>query len=183
MQIITLRVVLATYTALAFEGCAVHRPYPQSWEPLPPPPATDCRHFEGDYSDRGEIPGSPTHASLTQQLFGPNSAWRRATRVGFSLPRTEVLEITVWQEKSPLFTRTLTGEAGTFTCEAGQVVVRDRRGVSGPGVAGFESVTITLSLTDTHVVARVKDIGVGFAAIVPVAGTTTSWYRFPRLHQ
>src|SRR5438552_996741 len=97
MQIITLPAVLATSAALAFGGCAVHRSYPESWEPLPPPPAADCRHFEGDYSDRGEIPGAPAHASLTQQLFGPNTAWRRATRVGFSLPRTEVLEITVWQ--------------------------------------------------------------------------------------
>jgi hypothetical protein len=178
-----LRILIATLPLFLLSACVANRPYPESWSPLPLPPTEDCRHFEGSYGDRGEMPGFAGQPSLTQQLFGTSSGWKRATRVSFSLQRDDVLEVTVWEGMSLLFTRTLTSQAGQFTCEAGRLVVRDRRGVSGPGVAGLESVTITLSATDDYLVAQVKDFGVGLAMILPVAGTTTSWYRFPRARE
>ena len=173
--------ILAAPAFFLFSACAVHRPYPAAWEPLPPPPTADCRHFDGKYRDRGEIPGIPqAQPSLTQLLFGTSSGWKRATLVSFSLKENDTLEVTVWEGMNSLFTRTLTSQAGHFACEAGRLVIRDRRGVSGRGVAGFESVTVTLSTTGDNLVAQVTDVGVGLALILPVAGTTTSWYRFPR---
>ena len=166
---------------LLLAGCAVHRPYPESWAPIPAPTTRECTHFKGTYADRGESSGSSNRPSLTRTLFGPSSGSARATRVSFSLPRIELLEVTVWQGSSRLFSRVLSSWAGHFTCEAGRLVVRNERLVSANGRAQIEKVTITFSITDDHLVAQVKHIGVGATAIVPIAGTVTSWLRFPRL--
>jgi len=61
------------------------------------------------------------------------------------------------------------------------LIVGYERLVSATGGAQVEKVTITFGVADNHLVAQVQRIGVGSAAIVPVAHTTTSWLRFPRL--
>lgn len=168
---------------LAIAGCVVNHPYPDAWTPLPAPPTRDCHHFQGEYQDRGEFPGYENRPSLTLELFGSGTPWGRATRVSLSLPRSDTLEVTVWEGASALFARTLSAEAGDFACDAGQLVVRDQRGFAGAGVGGFEKVTITLGLTDDHLVAQVKQMAAGLVLIVPAAGSTTSWYRFPRVRR
>lgn len=166
---------------LVLPGCAGHRLYPESWAPIAAPTTQDCTHFAGTYGDRGESPGSSNRPSLTRTLLGPSSGWARATRVSLSLPRIELLEVTVWEGTSRLFSRVLSSWAGHFTCEAGRLVVRNERLVSAIGGAEIEKVTITLGTTDGDLVAQVKHVDVGGMAIMPVAGITTSWLRFPRL--
>ena len=150
-------------------GCAAHRDYPESWAPVPSSTTPDCGHFAGTYGDRGESPASTNRPSLTLTLFGPSSGWRRATRVSFSLPRSELLEVTVWEGTSRLFSRVLSSWAGHFICKAGRLVVRNERLVSAAGGAQIETVTVTFGTTDDYLVAQVKDIGMGSMAIVPVA--------------
>lgn len=166
---------------LLLTGCAVHRVYPESWAPVTSPTTQDCSHFAGTYGDRGESPASSNRPSLTLTLFGASSSWRRATRVSFSLPRSELLEVTVWEGTRRLFSRVLSSWAGHFICKAGRLIVGYERLVSATGGAQVEKVTITFGVADNHLVAQVQRIGVGSAAIVPVAHTTTSWLRFPRL--
>lgn len=168
---------------LVLTGCAAHRVYPDSWAPIPAPTTQYCTEIAGTYADRGESPGSSNRPSLTGTLFGSGSGWRRATRVSFSLPRSELLEVTVWQGTSRLFSRVLSSWAGHFICKRGRLVVHNQRLVSATGGAQIEKVTITFGIADDYLVAQVQRIGAGGAAIVPVADATTSWLRFPRLRQ
>ena len=168
---------------LVVAGCAVERPYPESWAPISVPTTHDCSSFEGAYSDRGESPGSRDRPSLTLELFGSSSGWARATRVSLSFPRSSLLEVAVWQGTSRLFTRVFSSWAGHFTCGKGRLVVRTQRLVSTAGGAGIERVTITFATTDDHLVAEVKTVRPGVPTLVPVAASATSWYRFPRLRK
>ena len=166
---------------LVLSGCAVERLYPESWAPPSVPTTEDCARFAGIYGDRGESPGSRNRPSLTLELLGSSSGWARATRVSFSLPRSSLLEVTVWQGTSRLFTRVFSSWAGHFACEKGRLIVRAGRLVSTAGGAGIERVTITFGTTEDHLVAEVKTVRPGVATIVPVAAAATAWYRFPRL--
>ena len=118
---------------------------------------------------------------MTKTLFGFNSEWKRATRVSFSFPRDDTLEITVWQQATPLFTRTFSGQAGDFTYEAGRLVVHNRFGQITDVGPAFVKVTLTLSATNEHLVANVQESGATILVIVPLVFTETRWERFPRL--
>ncbi len=167
--------------SLVLSGCAVERPYPESWAPISVPTKGDCARFAGVYGDRGESPRSANRPSLTLELFGSSSGWAHATRVSFSLPRSSLLEVTVWQATGPLFTRVFSSWAGHFICEKGRLTVRTRRLVSTTGGAEIETVTIAFGATDDHLVAEVKTARPGVAIVVPVSAAATTWYRFPRL--
>jgi len=182
-----LRFALAAQAFLLLSACALHRPYPvAAWGPAPPPPAQDCRHFEGSYRDRGEaLPGEKTQPSLASELFyedysPENAKVIRATRVSFSLPSDDVLDVTVWEGMNPILTRTL-GRPRRFTCEAGRLVIRRRRLIGGNMVFGWESVSTTFSHSDDYLVAQVKKLEAGvFFIALPLAFRETSWYRFQR---
>lgn len=173
-------VALAAQTVLLLSACAVHRPYPEAaWGPLPPPPAEDCRHFEGSYRNSGEMVGHEAQPSLALELFG-RSDLVRADRVSFSLPTNHTLNVTVWEAMKPVFAKTVTSP-GDFICKRGRLVIRDRRVFAESAVSGWESVTITLSSADDYLVAQVEDFGAGLVFLAfPVGGKTTSWYRFRR---
>src|SRR6266404_5369372 len=84
-------------------GCAAVNPYPAAWEPLYPSAAADCKPFQGGYSDKADSSDN-VKPSLTRELFGYNTDWERATRVDFSLPRDDALEVTVWSGTDKLMT-------------------------------------------------------------------------------
>lgn len=172
---------LAAQAFLLLSACALHQPYPvAAWGPPPPPPAEDCRHFEGSYREVGEMAGEKYQPPLAWELFGDNPKLGRATRVSFSLPTDDVLNVTVWEGMNPLFARTLT-RPRKFTCEAGRLVIRNKRLVGGTMVFGWESVEITLSATDDYLVAQVKKFTAALVFIfVPIAAKETFWYRFQR---
>lgn len=174
---------LALFMALCLAGCAVtEQDYPLAWEPLPAPAQASCAHFAGSYEDRGETVGTRAEPSLTYGLFGHHSAWKDARRVDFSLPRADLLEITVWDDTRPVLTRTLTGKAGELRCVEGRLVVRSKRWMAADVMAGREEVTIEFFRADGKLVAHVKEATYGaIFAVVPIAGTASHWYRFDRL--
>jgi hypothetical protein len=169
--------------AMCLAGCTVtDQPYPAAWDPLPPPAPGDCARFAGSYADRGETAGTRAQPSLTQGLFGPHSAWKEADRVDFSLPREGVLDVTAWDDGQPLIRRSFTAEAGEFSCNRGQLVVRSRRWVAEDIIAGRQRITIEFSDAAPQLVAHVKESTYGtIFAVVPIAGSAAHWYRFPRL--
>lgn len=115
-----LGVALAGQTLLSVSACAVQQPYPEAaWGPLPLPRAEDCRHFEGGYRNRGEMVGHEAQPSLALELFG-RPVLVRATRVNFSLPTNDTLNVTVWEGMKPVFAQTLTSP-GDFICKGGGV--------------------------------------------------------------
>ena len=55
------------------------------------------------------------------------------------------------------------------------------RFVAESAVAGWQSVTITLSNTDDYLVEQAEEFAVGLIfLVIPVGGKATSWYRFRR---
>ena len=168
-------------------ACATHRPYPvAAWGPLPAPPAEDCRHFEGSYGDRGEpIPGAKQQPSLSSELFfedysPDNEKLARATRVSFSLPTDDVLDVTVWEGATPLLVRSLK-RPKNFECEAGRLVIRRSGLVTANMGFGWGSVAFTFHSTDDYLVGQRKDSEAGVVfLVVPMKGSGTTWYRFAR---
>jgi hypothetical protein len=179
------QVLLPLLTIACLAGCAVgDLKYPASWEPLVPAASKDCRNFEGAYADRGEQPGHPSRPSLTRNLFGQHSGWESATRVEFSLPAAEQLEVTVWADSNRLLSRTLSAQGGDFSCEMGRLTLRDKRWVASELIAGREHATIELSDAVEFLVAHVNEVTYGLIfVVVPVAADATHWYRFPRLKE
>src|SRR2546426_1070907 len=96
-------------------GCAAVNPYPAAWEPLRPSAAADCKLFQGGYSDKADSRDN-VKPSLTHELFGFNTDWEDATRVDFSLPSDDALEVTVWSGTDKMLTRTLSAAEGELAC-------------------------------------------------------------------
>ncbi len=168
---------------LFLSGCIYHAAYPDSWPRLSDVPSDDCRQHEGTYADRGEMPDSSLQPSLTRELFGPHTEWLIATRVSFTRPHRELLGITVWSGNQRLFTRTVEAQAGDFVCEAGRLIIHDRRWFAVNVLAGREAVTAELYRSEEFLVVQVRTFNAGVFIIVPMAGIMTAWYRFKRLDE
>src|SRR5882762_8708653 len=106
---------LSVAAALFLVGCAAVNPYPVAWEPLYPSAAADCKLFQGGYSDKADS-RDDVKPSLTRELFGFNTDWEKATRVDFSLPRDDTLEVTVWRGTDTTRPPTLSGAEGDLAC-------------------------------------------------------------------
>lgn len=61
--------------------------------------------------------GHEAQPSLALELFG-RPVLVRATRVNFSLPTNDTLNVTVWEGMKPVFAQTLTSP-GDFICKGG----------------------------------------------------------------
>lgn len=158
--------------------------YPATWEPFAPLESRDCRSLEGAYADRGEQPGQRSRPSLTRNLFGHHSGWENATRVEFSLPAPDLLEVTAWADPNRLQVRRLSAQDGEFSCENGRLTVRDKRWIASELVAGREYATIGLNDAGDYLVAQVNEVTYGVIfVVVPIAADATHWYRFPRLNR
>lgn len=171
----------AALACVVLAGCAVAEyNYPPKWDPLVAQPESDCREFQGRYADRGERPDDPDKPSLTRQLFGEFSDWEKATAVQIAMPKAGVVEVTVFDTKAKLFSRTLEGRH--VACRGGRLIVRDNRWIGGYVMSGRQHVEIELNKADPRVVAQVEELAYGVMFIIfPVIGTARHWYRFERL--
>jgi hypothetical protein len=173
--------VLLVAAGLFVAGCAAVNPYPVAWEPLYPSASADCKLFQGGYADKAE---SSDHIkpSLTRELFGFNTDWEKATRVDFSLPRDDTLEVTVWSGTDTLLTRTFSAAEGELACDAGRLILRNTRWVRADVMVAREKAKLTLHRAGDYLVAEVEDDMTGlFFVIVPIVGSVTNWYRFARI--
>lgn len=65
-----------------------------------------------------------------------------------------------------------------YRCEDGWLLLETSRWVA-ENVSGFESTTYRFRKTnDGSMVVQVSSSGVGVVFVVPVAGSSTEWYRF-----
>jgi hypothetical protein len=170
--------------ALLLTACSVaDSPYPLAWDPLPVSPANDCRRFQGTYADRGEAPpGQTARPSLTRELFGPQSPWEKVTSVRFELTAEDAVDVTIAGEGLSPAVRRFSAKAGEFLCEQGRLVLRAQRWVASDLMSGRETVKIDLLEAEPFLVTHVYEsmTGVMFM-VVPLAGESARWFRFPRL--
>jgi hypothetical protein len=168
-------------TALCLAGCATVNPYPVAWEPLHPSASADCKLFQGGYSDKADS-RDRVRPSLTRELFGFNTDWENATRVDFSMPRDDALEVTVWSGTDKMMTRTFSAAEGELACDAGRLILRDIRWVRADVMIAREKAKLTLHKDGDYLVIEVEDDLTGlFFIIVPIVGTVTNWYRFAKM--
>jgi hypothetical protein len=171
----------AIAAVLVVAGCAAVNPYPPAWDPLPAPSSTDCKHFEGSYADKAES-SDRLKPSLMRELFGFNSDWEKATRVDFSLPRGDALEVTVWSGTDKLLSRTFSAAEGELACDAGRLILRNTRWVRADVMIAREKAKLTLHKAGDYLVTEVEDDLTGlFFIIVPIIGSVTNWYRFAKI--
>lgn len=177
------RAILALCIPIGIQGCAIGNPnYPLNWDPLVPSATVDCRRFEGFYADRGQTRDGLTAPSLTRELFGYREEWKAANRIELRFPSDDVLTARVWANDKLLSTRNLHTSTGDFACNAGELIVRDKRWVAEDLVAGHENTTIVLHHTGGQLVALVKEFTFAVAfLVVPFVADATHWYRFPRI--
>ena len=171
----------ALAAALFVAGCAGVNPYPVAWDPLPAPSSTDCKHFEGSYADKAES-SDRVKPSLMRELLGFNTDWEKATRVDFSLPRDDTLEVTVWSGTDKLLTRTFSAAEGELACDAGRLILRTTHWTRADVMLAREKAKLTLHSAGDYLVAEVEDDLTGlFFVIVPIVGSVTNWYRFAKV--
>jgi hypothetical protein len=176
------RLLLAFCVPIGIQGCAIGDPvYPANWDPLVPSASVDCQRLEGTYADRGQTRDRLSARSFTRELFGYREEWKAATHVQLRFLSEEVLQVTIWAGDSKVSERNLHAATGDFSCEAGRLLVHDKRWVAEDLVAGHENVVIELHDQGTHVVALVKEFTFALAfVVVPFIADATHWYRFQR---
>ena len=173
--------VLPVAAALFLAGCAAVNPYPAAWEPLRPSAAADCKLFQGGYSDKADSSDN-VKPSLTRELFGFNTDWEKATRVDFSLPRDDALEVTVWSGADKMMTRSFSAAEGELACDAGRLILRNTHWTRADVMLAREKAKLTLHRAGDYLVAEVEDDLAGlFFVIVPIVGSVTNWYRFAKM--
>jgi hypothetical protein len=164
-------------------GCSVaDAPYPPAWDPPSATPASDCRRFQGTYADRGEAPGQVARASLTRELFGPDSPWERVASLRFDFTPEETLEVTLSGEGLDPVVRRFSAKTDEFRCDRGRLVLRNRRWVVSDLMSGRETVKIDLLEADPFLVTHVHESMTGLMfLVVPLSGESARWFRFARL--
>src|SRR5438876_11111348 len=104
-----------------------------------------------------------------------------ATRVDFSLPRDDALEVTVWSGTDKMMTRTFSAAEGELACDAGRLILRNTHWTRADVMLAREKVKLTLHRAGDYLVAEVEDDLAGlFFVIVPIVGSVTNWYRFAK---
>jgi hypothetical protein len=80
------------------------------------------------------------------------------------------------------FVRSFTAQAKQLECDAGRMVLRNKRWVASALLVGRESVTMELQRSAGNLVAHVSESDAGLAfALVPLSGESARWMRFRRL--
>ena len=173
----------AWLASVALAGCAVAEyPYPLAWDPVVTPGRGDCKLFLGFYGDQGERGDEYRPPSLAHELFGDHADWEKAKRVQFAQPLPGLLDITVWDEVQPLFSRTFSESDGDYGCKQGRLYIRNNRWQAGYVMSGRQNVSLLLYDGGKYLVAEVDELTYGLMFFLfPVAGSAKHWYRFPRL--
>lgn len=176
---------LVLVIAVVAPGCSSHGVYPVEWGGLSPAAGDDsCPSLTGVYQNAGEraVPqgGSPQYSPpyLTGYFFADTAAAAHAKRVRITGDASGVLTVEALGEDASLEPRILQRQ-DDYRCEDGWLLLESSRWMAEQ-VSGFESLTYRLRKThDGSLVVQVSASGVGVVFVVPVAGSSTEWHRFP----
>lgn len=144
--------------------------------------AKDCQSIVGTYDNQGEIIGYTDHPSLAGELFGFGSVGFCPDAVTFSLPDPNTLVVTVLGTEGEVFRRTLSTK-DNFICQDGHAVVTDFHLGDADIAFTLSWNAIELMPSPDYLIAKVRSKGAAmFFFVFPLMGSSTSWYRFKRLH-
>jgi hypothetical protein len=115
-------------------------------------------------------------------MFGYREDWRAATAVQLGFLSDDVLQVAIWENDKKISERNLHAATGDFVCDAGRLVLHDKRWVAEDLVAGHENSIIELHDQGSQLVALVKEFTFAVAfLVVPFVAEATHWYRFQRV--
>lgn len=171
------------FVAFVAPGCSYHAVYPADWASLSSGAADGCPSLAGVYRNAGEraVPegGSPQYSPpyLSSYFFEDTAAAARADRVRISGDANAGLRIELSGGEASPAPRVLQRQTH-YRCEDGWLLLESSRWLA-ENVSGFESMTYRFRMaTDGAMVVQVDSSAVGIVFLVPVAGSSTEWYRF-----
>jgi len=169
--------------AFILPGCSSHAVYPGDWASLSPGAADGCPSLAGVYRNAGEraVPegGSPQYSPpyLSSHFFADTAAAARADRVRISDDGNAEITIALLGDDALPAPRVLQRQTH-YRCEDGWLLLESSRWLA-ENVSGFESMIYRLrKANDGAMVVQVDSSAVGIVFLVPVAGSSTEWYRF-----
>lgn len=170
--------------AVLSSGCSSHGAYPVEWGGLSASPADSCPSLAGEFQNAGEraVPqgGSPQSSPpyLSSYFLADTAAAARATRVRITGDANTELMVEALGEAASPEPRVLQRQED-YRCEDGWLVLASSRWVAEQ-VSGFESMTYRFRrANDGALVVQVSASALGVIFVVPIAGSSTEWHRFP----
>ncbi len=168
---------------LVAPGCSSHGVYPVEWGGLSPASGNSCPPLAGVFQNAGEraVPegGSPQYSPpfFSSFFFTDTAAAARAKRVRITGDANAELTVELLGEDASLEPRILQRQ-DDYRCEDGWLLLESSRWMA-ENVSGFESMTYRFRKTyEGAMVVQVNSSGVAVVLVVPVAGSSTEWYRF-----
>ncbi|MDW7748294.1 hypothetical protein [Halomonas sp.] len=165
-------------------GCSSHGVYPVEWGGLSASPGESCPTLAGEFQNAGErsVPegGSPQYSPpyLSSYFLADTATAARAKRVRFTGDANEALKVELLGEDASLEPLILQRQED-YRCEGGWMLLESSRWVAEQ-VSGVESLTYRLRKADDGaLVVRVSASAFGVIFVVPIAGSSTEWHRFP----
>lgn len=175
---------LVLVIAVVAPGCSSHGVYPVEWGGLSPAVGDSCPTLAGEFQNAGEraVPqgGSPQYSppNLSSYFLADTATAARAKRVRLTGDADEALKVELFGENIALEPLILQRQED-YRCEDGWLLLESSRWMAEQ-VSGFESLTYRLRKADDgSLVVQVRASGVGVIFVVPVAGSSTEWHRFP----
>lgn len=170
--------------AVLSTGCSSHGAYPVEWGDLSPAVGESCPSLAGEFQNAGEraVPegGSPQYSPpyLSSYFFADTAAAARAKRVRITGDGNEALKVELFGEAASPQPRILQRQED-YRCEDGWLLLESSRWVAEQ-VSGFESMTYRFRrANDGALVVQVSASALGVIFLVPIAGSSTEWHRFP----
>jgi len=177
--------VWAAFALLIATGCVTVEPYPSSWG-APPTAGGNCESITGAYADNGTRADgtpvrlsfwlNPTVTSSSPERFQLSKDLAEAEQVELDLKGT-LLEISAI---GPNVRRAWTFDSskGQFRCHEGVLRIA-RWHVDNDIVILANKDTMDLYRTQDYLLVNTHGGGAGLAMVVPVAGYSSVWARFP----
>lgn len=164
---------------LGMSGCVSIDQYPAEWGSLRLSADSACPDVSGRFRDQGERANSNFKPSLSYQLLRSYSQ-KAAETVEIKFVDPTVLHIRVFNGAELIAESVLSSNKGEFQCANGFVVIKKGEFINREGVFGGEKWTFSLAPSGNALVVKENDSAIGTMLLFPVAGTSTSWSRFPR---
>jgi len=170
--------------AVLSSGCSSHGAYPVEWGGLSASPDDSCPSLAGEFHNAGEraVPegGSPQYSPpyLSSYFLADTATAAQATHVRITGDANAELMVEALGEAASLKPRILQRQKD-YRCEEGWLLMKSTHSVAEQ-VSGVEFTTYRFRrANDGALVVRISSSGVGVNFVVPVAGSSTEWHRFP----
>jgi hypothetical protein len=172
-------------SAALMSSCISHNHSAGDWVLPGALPDGVCPDISGQYANAGQSADSKEPAYLYCELFssktGPCSITQAKQIDRISIEKADAgLVVSAWGGGSTVASVHLALNEDAYLCKDGWITVKSNaaRGYSS-SAAEFSATTKSFAISQGHLLEKKRTEGVLFLFILPIAGSTTLWYRYP----